>query len=287
MAVPLYKDFTKPVKSLFEDDYKFKQVLKTKYKSPAGVGVTIENERSLLKGASSKSVSGKVSASYDFKDLGVKLDKLELSASDVVGLELSSTGIYPGAKLSIKANPMMDLKGNVALQYKCSAATVVVDGKLPDLDSVDVSVTTSQMDILLGGKLVGKSLTGKGGPSCSYDLAVGYNTKDFFAAVSSDKGLSAFKLLGNYTVSPTVKLGAQVDLTPPATAADTMTHKVTMGGTYKCNPTTTVRAKVTSDGVLSGAFQQNCAKTLSVAAAAEMKLQDMKQVKYGFNVTMG
>ena len=61
---------------------------------------------------------------------------------------------------------------------------------------------------------------------------------------------------------------------------------LTLAGLYKCNPSTSVKVKATSEGVLSASVKQSLEKKFSVVVAAELS-STSKPVKLGVNATLG
>mmetsp|Transcript_7409 Transcript_7409/g.9889 ORF Transcript_7409/g.9889 Transcript_7409/m.9889 type:complete len:284 (+) Transcript_7409:148-999(+) len=283
MAPPKYGDFSKIVEDIFGDDYTSDQTLKVKSKA-GGLGFTVENTNK------DSGVAGKVSLKYGHKSSGLSVDKLQLKPNGDLALEASMDklfadgvkGYYKGGLLGKKKGESvasLDLKGKAGVDYKdkmvCSRAEVDV----PDLNAVSLSAVVGYEDILVGAST---KYSFKDSGLADYNVALGYKQKDWFASLASEDKLSKFKAAAFWNPCPPANVGAMLTYKPEDGAST-----LAVGTTYVCNPTTTVRVKADSDGMIAAAFAQKCGKNMTLVGSTETKVQDLSSFKYGASVTLG
>jgi len=274
MSQPLYKDFDKSARDLFSDDFDTKNSIKVKSAAPAGVTLTTTTDCSC--GASA--FSSKVAAKWAHAS-GFAVDKFEVAGCDKVKLETSLTGLAPGLKFDFKGASASS--GNLGVTYKHANASVATNLDIAGFSSASASV--------LGGA---NGFTA--GVAGNFALAGKFDVKDFsavvgyapnatlFTGVGASKKFTEFNVSLKFDVKPEITIAALADIVPK-----TSSHKFQIGAAYTCNPDTTVKVKVNSDGVINASVKQKCQKKFEVIGAAEFDTRNTSSIKFGVNATLG
>lgn len=277
MSLPVFDDFDKDPRDLLDDDYKFKQTLKTKHSCTCGVTTTSEVER--VTKDDSTSLNGSVSFKGKYENFS--LDKLKYASNGLLSTETSLTGLSPGLKLTFEGDT--DVKGTAGLEYNHEQFTFDTHFDAVGLTTCDSSLLFSFDNIMVGGQVncnlpVGGASFGLG----DYTLGVGYNNPSYFVGYRTTN-LKDHSLTGQYVVDNKTTVGLQGDCN-----TDTKQHTVTVGGKHTLCPNTDLFVKANSIGVLSTAVNKKlCCEGVSTNVSLEANVKDLKNsFKYGVGFTL-
>jgi serine protease inhibitor ecotin len=258
MAPPQFKDFDKTVADLLGDDYDSKYSLKVKAKAPHGVGLTITTD------CDKSSLSGKVAAKWAHES-GFAVDKLEINKNVGITVETSLKGAVPNTKFEFKGNDSN--KGDLLATYSSDVATVVGELDVSEFSRLNVSALAGSGPYT-GGASVALALSDS--PDVKkFDVAGSYKCCDklFTGLKISDKFANYTASVG-YTACPKASIGTQISFKPENSAFSAL-----IGGSYKCNPDTQMKAKVSTDGAVNFSVKQNlsnnCSGTFTVATSSK------------------
>ena len=223
--------------------------------------------------------SSKVSGKWAHPS-GFNVDKLEFAGKDKIKLETSLTGLAPGLKLEFKGASAGS--GNLGSVYKHSAATVTTDLDIAGFSCASASVVSGSKGFLAGA-------------SANFALAGKFEVKDFsagfgyqpssnvYAGVVGNKKFSEFNAALQYGVKPNLTIGALVDVVPKSSS-----HKFNIATSYVCNPNTTVKVKVNSDGLINASVKQQCpGKKFTVVGAAQFDTRNTSALGFGVTASLG
>jgi hypothetical protein len=274
MSFPVFKDFDKSASELINDDFDSKYTLKIKSAGPEGTNITTNTNYDAKDG----SLAPKLSVKWAH-DNGFSLDKLEFSKDCKMNVETSLTKVAPGLKLEFKGNDTD--KADLLMTYKMPKLTVTGEYDIHSFSSAKASISSGHGSISAGGSIVAKF--GKGLESITPSIGVGYTAPDLFV------GLRANSLLKNPSYSGIASYsGIRKDIVLAGSASmkgnDTVAALVTQ---YVCNPSTTIKVKADTKGVLAASVKQDFAKKFSVVGSAEVTGGDFGSAKLGFNATLG
>lgn len=259
MAPPQFKDFDKTVSELLGDDYDSKYSLKVKSKAPNGVGLTITTDYA------KSTLSGKVAAKWSHES-GFAVDKLEVNKNAGITIETSLKGAIPDCKFEFKGNDSN--KGDLLATYSTSVATIVGQLDVAEFSGFNVSAL-AKSGAVTGGASVAVSL-GDSADIKKFDVAGSYNCSDcktFVGLKVSDK-FATYTGSAAYKACPKVAIGTEVSFKPESSAFSAL-----IGGSYKCNPDTQIKAKVSSEGAVNFSVKQalsnNCSFTSTLATSSK------------------
>jgi len=276
MSLPVYKDFNKCALEIINDDFDYKYNLKVKAAAPHGLGVTVATDY-LPKGGKA-SLLGKITGKWAHES-GFAVDKLEMKSDGSLLTETSLTGVAPGLKFDFKGDDSS--RGDISATYKHPNATATVE-----LDVVEFSKISAS---ILGGNGVfnaGVSAAAKLGDKAELtgiDAAASYKVNSqLFAGINTTKKFSQYNVSLKYAHCNKATLAGLFTYQP-----DTSASSVTLGAAYKCCPSTTIKGKVNTDGVISLSVKQTCPSKCVVVGAVEADSRDFSQVKLGATVTLG
>jgi hypothetical protein len=271
-APPCYKDLTKVVDDLLNDDFSLKNTIKVKHSTPQAVNFTIENE------SKHSGVAGKVSVKYAHRPSGFSLDKLSIGQDGSKSVECSVAGLAPGLKLTAKVDDI--IRGDVGVEYftpKFSFKSEIDS----ELSKVISSATMSYEGVNAGGIVKYKLPGEKVAAVKDYNVGVSYGGKGWFAALTTSEKMTTYNFSATYSPAKNITAALLASTTP-----ETSAQSVDMGVKYVCNPKTTVRAKACSTGDVHAAVQHKCVQGLVVGMATKMNAKE-RQPKFGFNCTLG
>jgi hypothetical protein len=266
MAPPQFKDFDKTVADLLGEDYDSKYSLKVKSKAPHGVGLTITTDYA------KSALSGKVAAKWAHES-GFAVDKLEINKNAGITIETSLKGAVPNMKFEFKGNDSN--KGDLLATYSTDIATVVGQLDVAEFSGFNLSAL-AKSGAFTGGAAVAVSL-GDSTDVKKFDVAGSYNCdcKTFVGLKISDK-------FANYTASvgyqgcPKVALGSELSFKPESSAFSAL-----IGGSYKCNPNTQIKGKVSCEGAVNFSVKQSLSNNCSVTATVATSSKNFGDYKLG------
>jgi len=273
MAPPQFKDFDKTVSDLLDEDYDSKYSLKVKSKAPHGVGLTITTDYA------KSALSGKVGAKWAHES-GFAIDKLELNKKAGITIETSLKGAVPNVKFEFKGNDSN--KGDLLATYSTDVATVVGQLDVAEFSGFNVSAL-AKSGAFAGGAAVAVSL-GDSADIKKFDVAGSYNCSDcklFTGLKISDK-------FANYTASvayrgcPKIAVGSEVSFKPESSAFSAL-----IGGSYKCNPDTQIKAKVSCEGAVNFSVKQSLSNNCSITSTLATSSKNFGDYKLGFVGNLG
>jgi len=267
--VVFFKDLTKPVKNILEDDFDAENKVTASVGGVCGVKVKVEDNigdnNTLL-----KKTGGKLTVKYAHNS-GFSVDKLALDGKGVkLETSLSKLDFAPGLKILYKGNPSCTTVG-AEFQNKTLAADFSVDSAF---SKGDASVAVAQNEFTAGTslKFADTSLS-------SYKLGVSWASGPVFSGLTFDN-------------NQTVGLALTYKACPPATIATSLTKSgtdlsVVVGTTYKCNPSTTIKAVTDTKLDMKVACIQELEKKTTIAGSAIFNAKNIGDIKYGVAFTMG
>lgn len=273
MAPPQFKDFDKTVSDLLGEDYDSKYSLKVKAKAPYGVGLTITTDYA------KSSLSGKVAAKWAH-DSGFAVDKLEVNKNAGITVETSLKGAVPNTLFQFKGNDSN--KGDLLAYYSTDVATVVGELDVAEFSGFNVSALAKS-----GAYAGGASLAVTLGDSTDikkFDVAGSYScpsSKVFAGLKVSDKFAMYTTSLG-YKACPGIQVGSQLSFKPENSAFSAL-----VGAAYKCNPTTQMKAKVSSEGAVNFSVKQSLAKNCSITSTIATSSKNFGDYKLGLVGNLG
>jgi len=276
MSFPVFKDLSKTPTEIIKDDYDLSYSIKVKAKAPRGVTLTQTTEANF--GGGKSSLGGKVSAKWAHPS-GFSLDKFEVKSSGNVVVETSLADLSPGLKLEFKGDDAN--KGDLGAVFKNQKLTATAELDIAQFSGVSGSVVTGSgpytggvsAALSLGDKFELKSLDLFGSYSVPKNLFAGLLVSNHFSKYSVSLAYLAGK---NYTVSGLVDYASEKAVT-----------NVSVGGAYKCNPDTSLKAKFNSNGTLSFSVKQLLSDDCSVTAVAEVPSKDLSAFKLGLTASLG
>jgi hypothetical protein len=258
---------------LLGDDYDSKCSLKVKSKAPHGVGLTITTDYA------NSALSGKVAAKWAHES-GFAIDKLEVNKNAGVAIETSLKGAVPHMKFEFKGNDSN--KGDLLATYSNDIATVVGQLDVAEFSGFNVSALATTGSFA-GGAAVAVSL-GDSADVKKFDVATSYNCDDckvFTGLKISDKFANYTASLG-YKACPAVSLGSELNFKPESSAFSAL-----VGGSYKCNPDTQMKAKVSTEGALNFSVKQSLSNNCSITSTLATSSKNFGDYKLGFVGNLG
>jgi len=262
--VSFFKDFSKPVTSVLEDDFEEKNKVTASVQGPYGIKVKVEDEI----GSPLSKKGGKLTLKYGHSS-GFSVDKLALDGKGMK-LETSLSNITPGLKLLYKGEPTCQTLG-AEFQNKVIATDFSINTKTNE-SNFSAVVAKDQFTVGTALKLQNKNLN-------DYTVGLGYATGGIFGAFTFDKS-NALGLNVSYKACPPAVVVASVSKKSDAFTA-------ALGTSYQCNPTTTLKAVADNNLDMKVACIQQLEAKTSVAGSATFNAKDIKNFKYGIAVTMG
>ena len=255
------------------DDYDSKYSLKVKSKAPNGVGVTVTTDYS------KSSLSGKIATKWTHES-GFAVDKLELNKSGGVTVETSLKRAIPNVKFEFKGNDSN--KGDLFATYSNDVATVVGQLDVAEYKGLDVSALVKS-GAVAGGAAVNVSL-GDGCDVTKFDVAGSYtcNECNMFAGVKISERFANYSASVGYKPCPKVSLGSELAFKPESSAFSAL-----IGGSYKCNPDTQLKAKVSTEGAVNFSVKQSLSKQCSVTGTIATSTKNFADYKLGLVGNLG
>mmetsp|Transcript_18954 Transcript_18954/g.18283 ORF Transcript_18954/g.18283 Transcript_18954/m.18283 type:complete len:279 (-) Transcript_18954:196-1032(-) len=278
MSFPVFKDLEKSVADIFGDDFDCKYTLKIKTQAPKDTVLTTNITYDPSKDTK---LSSKLSAKYAHPT-GFTLEKLEMANDGSVTTETSLVNTAPGLKYEFKGNDSeSNSKGDLSFIYKHKAATLTGEVDAMSFSSVNGSVAAGYGAFLAGAnaaiKIKDSSIS-----SSTFSVGASYEVpKSLFASVLASKNLSEFSGMARYTVNPLMTMATNVKYSTKVAAPTGG-----LAAIYKCNDTTTMKLKASSEGVANLSVKQIMDKKFTVVGSVALP-SSLKSVKFGVNATLG
>jgi len=278
MSAPVFKDFDKAPSELLNDDFDNKYTLKIKSTGPCGVVVTTNTAFD----EKEKKLEGKLSMKYAHAS-GFTVEKLEISPKGKVATETSLVGAAPGLKLEFKGNDTD--KGDLSFTYSPSPLATLT-GEVDALNFAKASASFSFLKSpFVGGGVVDATFGKQGLETAKFGVGFGYSIpKSLFAGFRATNTFTDFSGLVSYDVTPELNVIGKVTHSP---AGKTGGLTSTLDGVYQYGPSTTLKIKGTSAGIINASVKQSFERKFSVIGSAEIPNGFTTGYKFGLNATLG
>jgi len=292
-----WDDIEKTATDLLKDDYKYGHVLKMKQATPQGVTVTSEStfpcpfpsccESSSSCGGgrgssttaatndSCSEVSTKLTTKYSHPS-GFSVDKFQIDPNGAISTELGLSGVAPDLRFLLKTEASK--KGELFLEFKQPHIAIK-----HSLDILDFNTATLAGSVSSNGVLVGFNTSANLSTRAlrEYGLALSYRTPTAFLSLKTSNQLANFSVASRLSLRNNLTLVGQLD-----TTRDLGKKTFTLGCVVNYTPSTTLRAKVNSELVVTGALAHKVAKDVVVSGTVEL---DAKKTQHrgGICITLG
>lgn len=278
MPFPVFKDFDKDTADLISDDFDSKISLKIKSAGPAGTTITTNTQYVDKDGK--QTLKPKVSLKWPHCS-GFTLEKYELSSDCKYTFETSLKGAAPGLKLDFKADELG--KADLCFEYAIPAATFSGEVDVHNLSKAETAISAGHGPISGGVSAKfssSKDESNKMSTKITVGLGLGYTIPDtLFAAVRAKDNFSAYSALASYTKVKDFTFAGSFDYSAKSMVGVFLSS-------YKVDPTTTFKAKASTEGIFSASLKKNFEKKFSVIGSLEVP-SNMKSMKWGVNATLG
>jgi len=227
-------------------------------------GVTLTSNTALKKypGNDKEALTTSLSAKWKHAT-GFTLDKIKFSGvGQPIVVENSLEGVIPDLKIEFQGDDSN--KADLLGTYKIKPATIKAKFDIMNQKEGEISATAGSGPITAGAILSYSSDS----KSSSQDLSatVKYDAGPLSAAVISSKMFKNFDILASYAVAKDITVAGKI---VGESGKDKTVWSSTAAAIYKCNPATTLKAKLTTDAVLGLSVNQAVDKNLKVSAWAE------------------
>ncbi|CAN0230079.1 unnamed protein product [Ectocarpus sp. 6 AP-2014] len=270
--VVFYNDLNKVARDILSDDYSLKRTLKMKHTTPHGVTVTAKSEHS-------KGVNGALEAKFFHAKSGVSIDKAKLNPDGSMGLEASRRDVAKNVKLVAKVNDV--LKGEVSMEHtvgkSSSRATLDVEGNWMRT-STCMAVGSSLLVGAQGDFIVGAP---KDSALKTYSVGAATGGSRWGASLTCTNAMQTYNASGYYILQPNL-VGSVMAVTTPEKSETSFEA----GVRYQCNPKTTVRAKMNSNGLVQACAVNRCADKVAITVTAAAAKNDTTP-KFGLLCALG
>lgn len=273
MAPPQFKDFDKTVSDLLGDDFDSKYSLKVKTKAPHGVGLTVTTDYA------KSALSGKVAAKWSHES-GFAVDKLEVNKNTGVTVETSLKGAIPNVKFEFKGNDSN--KGDLLATYSNNVATVVGELDVAEFSNLNFSALAASGPYA-GGASVALSLN-ENPDLKKIDVAGSYTCSscNLFTGLKVSDKFSKYTASVGYKFCPKLNLGSEISFKPENSA-----YSGLFGASYKCNPDTQLKAKVSCEGDMNFSVKQSLSNNCSITSTVATSTKNLGDYKLGLIGNIG
>ena len=218
-------------------------------------------------------MTSKVAVDKKFSQFSV--DKFELKNGSSA-IETSLVDVLPGLKLEFKGDDKS--KGDFSALYKIPHATITGDVDIVNFSFAKASISSGFGPVAFGGSGHLESKDGKLSLK-DFSFGAGYTIpKLAYVGVKASKKASDY--VGNflYTLNKDVTLAGSVTYPKPIVA---------LGATYKCNPATAMKLKVSTDGKVGFSTKQTVDGTTSITSAVALDINNIGAYKFGITASLG
>eukprot|EP01041_Mallomonas_annulata_P003292 gene3292-6523_t len=282
MSVPLFKDIEKGPKDIIDEDYDCKNVMKIKSSGPFGMNFTTSTEHKPTKGGKGN-LAGKVSFKWAPSSGGFSVDKFEVKPDGAIAIETSLVDVTPGLKLEFKGDDSG--KGDLSMTYKTAIITSTAELDLVEFSKVKSSFVAKSGPFIAGANA---AVDLPSGNKDKFDLSVidvaasCSLPNNIFAAVKSSKKLAEFNFSLSYGLAKHITIASLFTFAPGKGLS-----ALTLGGLYKCNPSTAMKFKLNTAGIVSASVKQVLDKNASAIFATEVDVANVSAFKFGVTTTLG
>jgi hypothetical protein len=278
--VSRYADVVKGAKDLLTKSFNYNNKVEIKSSTPNGVVFTAET---VVSKPASANLKG------EFARGNFKVDKLQVATDRKIVGEFSLTEAFPNTKLTLKATDATRASGADAIsavvgaEYKRDFGTFSLDVDAVK-QTVDATALTTSRGILAG--FTASAANKDGFKVSSYDVLVGYKTKEYTAAVQTEKTFSGATVSFHRIVNADVSVGALAKF-PAAFKASANDFEIEAGVAYRAAADTTVTGKVSSKGRVAVSYAQQISALTKLTAAAEVDAANIAEdPKVGFTLNI-
>jgi len=264
------------LKDFLNDDFDLKNVLKIKTQAPNGISVTTAADINCGCGGKASSVGAKITTKWAHES-GFAIDKFEMKSNGGLAIETSLTGVAPNLKFEFKGDDSN--KADLGAVYKHEFASVTAEVDVAEFSCAKATILGGNSTFTAGASTV-LSLGDKFDVK-SFDVSASYKLNDIFAGLKVSNKFTQYGVSLSYLLSATQSLFGTFTLNQDSTTSGVF------GASYKCNPKTTLKAKVCTGGNISASVKQNVEKTCSVVGAVQIPISDISASKYGITITLG
>lgn len=266
MAPKFFNDLGKSVNDLFKQK-----------KYTFGKQVEVKQTSSNFETTSKASIGGSSSAELTTKYSDKSFGSVEVSTDSVnkISTKIVATKLAPGLKITTEAAKGKNSSASVEAKYTKDSVAAVA--KFDDKKNLAVDAVVAHKGLSVGGSA---KLNPFDQQVIDFNAAVQYQKQGFVATLST----------ANKFDQLTAQVSNQVD-SRTFVAAEFQynlaeeTRKLQFGGSYKLDNETTVKAKISQDGKISGVWQHklnsNAALSLGVDTDAALA-----QTKAGFKLEL-
>jgi len=271
MAPPKFADLGKKAKDLFKKQYDYKNEVKVFSKSS---GVKIETTT----GSAKSGLTGNVKANW--KDATFGDIEIEGNSGGSTKGQFKLSKVVDG--LDVTTSTTLD---DVTVDSIYQSKNVTATAKGTYSLSKSTTKVSSSLTFAMDGVALGCGMDFKGSAVSDCNLGAQYSTKDLVAALVTSK--SGADLTASYfqSVSKQLTLGSSMVF-----GNDFSKRDFTLGGEYKLDKVTTMKAKAASSGVVDLAITHVLAEPklkLNVAAQFDSKAEKVAAQKFGVSVSFG
>jgi hypothetical protein len=283
MSFPKYKDIVKNVADIFKKDWlkKGDDSVTVEVTTPGPFGVDLTTTQSFNPQKSDCKIASNLALGWSHPT-GFVLDKFEFDPSENGSFttETSLTGLAPGLKVEFAGNDVD--KGDLSFTYKgIPAATLTGTFDLNNFKKVNMAVG-SGMDAITFGANADIALDGKGGPKFDVSLAGGYTVpKTMFIGGEITKSFKNYGLLASAVVDKDVTVASRVDYASGKDIA------ASFGGVYKCNASTSLKAKIDLKKQLDLSVKHSVGKGCTITAFSSVGNFDFSKMSFGCKAVIG
>mmetsp|Transcript_3073 Transcript_3073/g.4675 ORF Transcript_3073/g.4675 Transcript_3073/m.4675 type:complete len:282 (-) Transcript_3073:183-1028(-) len=280
--VTAFKDVGRSANDLINNDYLFQaQKIKIKTRTVNGVEFTTEGS---LKG--SKGASGKLTAKFSpFQ--GITMKKLCVTTDGRFQTEASLDNAMEGVTFTVKAEEGAEQPpaGELCVDYKAGAATVNASVDVCDTNGPTLygASTVAYDNFTVGGEVrysTGFDSSDSAPSLVDYNGAISYTGRDFVVALATKKKCS------NATVSVHQMYSKDTEF---ATTYNHGSNLLTVGGTYKVDPTTKFTGRMNSKGIVSANAIQTISAGIKLITSVEVDAKNFAgdSHKFGLQLILG
>jgi hypothetical protein len=214
---------------------------------------------------------------------GFTVEKLEVSPKGKVTTETSLDRAAPGLKLEFKGNDTD--KGDLSFTYSPSPlATLTGEVDALNFAKANGSVSLSHAPFVAGAN-VDATFGKQGLDTKSFGLGVGYTIpKLLFAGVRATNSLADFSGIFSYVMNKDLALVGKVVHSTAGKSAGTSSI---LAAIYQYDPTTTIKVKAGSTGVINASIKKSFEKKFSVVGSVEVPQGFSSGYKFGLNAVLG
>lgn len=283
----LFSDLSKKANDTLNKGFDSKNSVKVTTKSANGVTYNAQ-----INSAGAGQVAGKVGAKFKHADSGLNVKKLEIANNGSLTTQVNLEDQVDNTTFSVDIScaPLSGKclkKASVGLDYSHEKARVTVGVSPLQPTAANVSILVKAHDnILIGGHYAGNlDDTWK---HTADNVGLGYTTADNIVTLTSSKFFEKFTLAGFHQHSSDIALAATVAVNRqnPSNA------DITVGGAYKVDADTSIKAKVdvvggtTAGSSLSLGLNQKINSSVRLTAGSKISLDPQADL-FGASFALG